>query len=32
MRRGIFMISAAHTEEDSEKTLTAAERIIKNWN
>ncbi|HUW94875.1 MAG TPA: aspartate aminotransferase family protein [Anaerolineae bacterium] len=31
MRRGNMMLSAAHTEEDVQQTLEAAERVIKSW-
>ena len=31
MRRGIMMLSAAHTEEDIKQTLQAAERVITGW-
>ncbi len=31
MRRGNMLLSAAHTEEDAQQTLEAAERVITRW-
>ena len=31
MGRGNFMLSAAHTEEDINQTLSAADRVLKSW-